>query len=97
MYHSSEIPEVFRTYPLKDQYGAVTPQQVGLSKYMQSAWANFAKDPASGPGWPRIDPATGTGLQQLGADGSDSGKTVPQGVADYPCPAYDPILAVSGY
>jgi carboxylesterase type B len=46
-YHSSEIPLVFGTYPTA---GAMS-QEIALSKYMQTAWANFAKDPyGEGPG-----------------------------------------------
>lgn len=28
-----------------------TREQIALSKYMQTAWANFAKGPAKRPGW----------------------------------------------
>jgi hypothetical protein len=36
---------------------AVTPTQIALSKYMQGAWAGFAKNPSAGPGWPRLGSA----------------------------------------
>ena len=52
-YHSVEIPEVFGTYLGNDPYGDLTADQVALSKYMQTAWANFAKNPSGGPGWPQ--------------------------------------------
>lgn len=47
VWHSSEVAIVFGTYPQK---GATTEQKI-LSKYMQTAWARFAKDPIQGPGW----------------------------------------------
>jgi hypothetical protein len=28
-----------------------TPEEVALSRVMQETWAQFAKDPAKGPGW----------------------------------------------
>lgn len=46
-YHSSEISMVYGTYP---RAGA-TPYQAEVSRAMQKAWADFAKDPAQGPGW----------------------------------------------
>jgi cholinesterase len=46
-YHASEIPLVFGTYP---QVNA-TEFQTELSIAMQKAWADFAKDPTTGPGW----------------------------------------------
>lgn len=55
VYHSSEIESVFGTY---EEEGA-TEFQVEVSKAMQEAWANFAKDPSSGPGW---DPVRHAGL-----------------------------------
>lgn len=55
VFHSSEIPIVFSTYPRKN----VTTQQYALSRAMRSAWATFAKNPAGGPGW---NP-TGTGME----------------------------------
>ncbi|THZ89003.1 alpha/beta-hydrolase [Aureobasidium pullulans] len=54
VYHSSEIPIVFSTYPLFN----VTTQEYALSRFMRGAWATFAKNPATGPGWN----AVGTGI-----------------------------------
>lgn len=64
---------------------------------MQTAWADFARDPDSGPGWPRLDAKTSFELQRLGADGSDTGTIVPLVIADYPCAVYQLILAINGY
>lgn len=55
VYHSSEIPIVFGTYPKEN----ATAQEVALSRAMQSAWARFAKNPMGGPGWNQI----GTGAE----------------------------------
>jgi carboxylesterase type B len=49
-YHSSEIPEVFGTY---NQNGA-TQRQREVSNAMMKAWADFAKNPANGPGWAQV-------------------------------------------
>lgn len=54
VYHSAEIPIVWGTY---DTANATTIESQ-LSKAMQKAWADFAKDPyGQGPGWPRYDSA----------------------------------------
>jgi carboxylesterase type B len=93
-YHSSEIPLVFGTYPSQ----GATAQEVALSKYMQTAWANFAKDPAGeGPGWPRYGSSRGVnavGLADLGADGSIGWVMIPEYGVDYRCPLYTAIYAV---
>ncbi|KAK6828386.1 hypothetical protein PG987_011727 [Apiospora arundinis] len=50
-YHSSEIPIVFGTYPAAN----ATAEQARLSRVMQTAWADFAKDPyGAGPGWAAV-------------------------------------------
>jgi carboxylesterase type B len=42
-----------------------TPTEAETSKYMQSAWAAFARDPEHGLSWPTYDPETDT-LVKLG-------------------------------
>ncbi|RDA96128.1 hypothetical protein CP533_1758 [Ophiocordyceps camponoti-saundersi (nom. inval.)] len=49
-WHSSEIDLVFGTY----QRQGATAYQEKLSRAMQTAWADFAKDPSRGPGWPSL-------------------------------------------
>ncbi|KAJ4301918.1 hypothetical protein N0V90_004014 [Kalmusia sp. IMI 367209] len=52
-YHAAEIPVVFGTSSLS---GEDTEREKELSKWMQGAWAAFAKDPVGGLegyGWPR--------------------------------------------
>lgn len=48
---------------------------------MQTAWADFAKDPIGGPGWPEVGlndsvailgTAGGTGMSVVGAEGLDA-------------------------
>ncbi|KEF53880.1 uncharacterized protein A1O9_10282 [Exophiala aquamarina CBS 119918] len=50
VYHSSEIGIVFGTYPVAND----TALEVQTNKYMQGAWAAFAKDPTNGPGWKQV-------------------------------------------
>jgi carboxylesterase type B len=92
-YHSSEIPLVFGNYPS----AGATAQEVALSKYMQTAWANFAKDPAGeGPGWPSYGSSKGVnavGLADLGADGSVASVMIPEYDVDFRCPLYTEIYA----
>jgi len=91
-FHSSEIPLVFGTYPPED----ATAQEVALSKFMQTAWARFAKDPTTGPGWPSYGSKQGVnpvGLADLGALGTDGVTMIPQYDVDYRCPLYTEIYA----
>lgn len=50
VYHASEIPIVFSTYPTAN----TTTQEYALSTAMRGAWARFAKNPMGGPGWNAI-------------------------------------------
>jgi carboxylesterase type B len=56
-YHSAEIAAVFGTYP---EEGA-TEFQMDVSKAMQKAWADFAKEPNRGPGWEMVPKIGGFG------------------------------------
>lgn len=47
VYHSSEIPLVFGTYPREN----TTAVEARLSNSMQKQFADFINDPNSGPGW----------------------------------------------
>lgn len=68
VYHSSEIPLVFSTYPQTN----VTTQQYALSESMRGTWAKFAKNPWNGPGWNQIttgghgDVLVGASTQEIG-------------------------------
>ncbi|KAF2035410.1 liver carboxylesterase 1 precursor [Setomelanomma holmii] len=94
-YHTAEIPEVFGTYPLSNQFGTATQQQIDLSAFMQKTWANFAKNPSGGVGWPEVL-SFGNELGVLGYSGS-SGLTVRSKLeSDYPCPLYAGIEDLLG-
>jgi carboxylesterase type B len=65
-FHGSEIPLIFGTY---NHSGLVpTHREIFLSKFIQTAWVSFARDPAQGLvdlGWPRYS-STGAGYVQIG-------------------------------
>lgn len=90
-YHTSEIPEVFGTYPVSNQFGSVTTQQIELSSFMQKTWASFANDPSGGVGWPKVGSAFGKELGLLGSNGGSGVNVVNTLVADYPCLVLEPI------
>lgn len=48
-----------------DLLGPNTPAEEATSKYIQSAWAAFARDPEHGLAWPLYDPDAET-LVKLG-------------------------------
>lgn len=55
-----------------DLRGPDTPAEDAVSKYYQTAWATFAKDPSGGLvkyGWPTYDPDAET-LVELGLNGT---------------------------
>jgi carboxylesterase type B len=84
-YHSSEIGLVFGTYR---QPGA-TAFQGEMSRFMQKAWADFAKDPATGPGWGGV-----TDVGVLGAWGGNGPKpvvTVDEEVVDSRCALFEEL------
>jgi carboxylesterase 2 len=87
-YHTSEIPSVFGTYELSNQFGTATTQQMNLSAFMQKTWAGLAKNPAGGVGWPKVGSALGKELGLLGSNGSSGVDVVNTLVADYPCGLY---------
>ncbi|KAH8820239.1 liver carboxylesterase 1 precursor [Xylogone sp. PMI_703] len=96
-YHTSEIPQVFGTYDLSNEYGNVTTQQIQLSAYMQRVWANFVKNPDAGTSWPRLGTNFGVELGDIGNHGSSGETTIPLISADFPCPVYDPIVQALGF
>jgi len=90
-YHGAEIPLVFGTY---DKVNA-TAQQIALSAYMQGAWADFAKNPSAGPGWPKVGSAAAD-IADLGGNGSSGEYQIPTSAIDGSCALYDLVLAVTG-
>lgn len=95
-YHTAEIPQVFGTYVLSNQYGAVTTAQVQLSQYMQGVWAGFAKNPSAGTGWPRVGSALGLELGNIGIQNPTGEKTVARVTADYGCGVLTPLAEALG-
>ncbi|KAJ5764153.1 Alpha/Beta hydrolase protein [Penicillium manginii] len=89
-YHTSEIPFVFGTYPQLNK----TQFEEDVSKSMQTAWADFAKDPFKGPGWAK-EPAIGIFGDGVKAGMSVKGKkplrAVPSKQVDFRCPLYLPF------
>jgi carboxylesterase type B len=84
--HASEIQYVFgnlRSTP-------VTAAEKSLSKAMQKAWADFAKDPWKGPGWSKVGSNDGKELGYF----SQEGQLVPSSSShvDRNCGLYKEIL-----
>ena len=95
-WHSSEIPSVWGTYPLTNQFGSATKDQIALSKYMQGVWAGFAKDPTSIP-WPKLGSANGVELGVLGSKNAPGAEeTKPLISSDAPCAVFGPLLIAAG-
>lgn len=91
-YHGTQVPLVRGTY---NPVGATT-QEVALSKYMQKAWADFAKDPYAGPGWSMIGTNGGVDLGVLGANGSIGVTVIPEEEVDTNCRKYDEFFSQLG-
>ena len=86
VYHSSEIPLVFGTYP---QVNA-TAEEMRLSEYMQTAWATFAKNPTGGPSLEEVPKVGVLGSPQALRYDIDAG------VLDARCALYAPLYAALG-
>ena len=83
VYHYSEIPEIWGTYPRAN----ATLEETQLSNYMQKTWADFAKDPVKGPGWARLGTNGGKELGVIGGHNRTI-KTVPLNTTDFICNVY---------
>jgi carboxylesterase type B len=82
-YHASEIEIMFGTH---NTTGASfskgipsTTQEIALSNFMVNAWANFARNPMRGPGWPAVG-STKEDVGVLGANGTSGVTVVEQSV-----------------
>lgn len=87
-WHSSEISSIFGTYPT----AGATQQQILVSQYAQSAWANFAKNPTKGPGWPKLLSNSGVEMGDIGANGTTGERTIPLSKVDYVCAVYNLLI-----
>ncbi|KAF2674205.1 alpha/beta-hydrolase [Microthyrium microscopicum] len=96
-YHTSEIPIVFQT--AEDTSGvASTPAEASISRYMNGAWAAFAKDPTKGLRgdyfeFPQYSPLTKS-LILFAYDNRTHPYIAPSIEYDILCPALDLIGAV---
>lgn len=69
----------------------MTAQEEALSKFVQGAWANFAKNPDYGPGWNKLGTFNGTDLGDLGPIGTSGVTIIPQNMVDFRCSLYGPL------
>ena len=90
VFHGLEIPSVFGTIPEDSP-----ADEKAVSKYMQKAWADFAKSPLLGPGWKLY-----TGLPLLKEVNMIGGPQNPTGrfdidnnIVDAACHIYAPLYA----
>lgn len=97
-YHASEITLVFGSY--NESFPAIpsTPTEVALSRFVQSAWVAFARDPQKGLldfGWPMYDPNTNT-LAQIGNPANQTGIVFTSGTQiDLTCSATALLFNIS--
>lgn len=77
-----------------------TPAQAQLASYLNKVWADFAKDPAGGPGWSAVG-AEDADVAVLGAGGPDSADVrldsdadVDQGRCEIFAGVYDEVAAL---
>ncbi|KAK5113471.1 hypothetical protein LTR85_010899 [Meristemomyces frigidus] len=89
-YHTSDIPIIWGTYPA----AGATTQEIQLSKFMQTAWANFAKNPTTtGPGWGKYN-ALGANVACIGCQGSSGQSPILAATIDGPCAILDAAYAL---
>ncbi|KXH64682.1 cholinesterase [Colletotrichum nymphaeae SA-01] len=92
--HGSEISFVFGNLPPPP---ATPDQALALSKFMQTAWANFAKNPANGPGvpaWTQFSGKPGAmDLGNLGGIVGDGVSMTDSNVIDSRCNLFDASYA----
>lgn len=96
VFHSSEIPVVFGTYDAS----TATATEVALSKHVQTAWANFAKYPMNGPGWPRVGYCAGNASEgvvgDIGGNGRKNIRTVTSAQIDGHCAVLQDLVDYLG-
>ncbi|KAK1640442.1 Alpha/Beta hydrolase protein [Colletotrichum phormii] len=92
--HGSEIGFVFGNLPPPP---ATPDQALALSKFMQTAWANFAKNPTNGPGvpaWTQFSGMPGSmDLGNLGGVLGDGVSMIDSKVVDSRCNLFDASYA----
>ncbi|KAL2879708.1 hypothetical protein SGCOL_005038 [Colletotrichum sp. CLE4] len=94
--HGSEIGFVFGNLPPPP---ATPDQALALSKFMQTAWANFAKNPTNGPGvpvWTQFSGMPGAmDLGNLGGVLGDGVSMIDSKVVDSRCNLFDASYAMT--
>ncbi|KAJ3472798.1 hypothetical protein NLG97_g10710 [Lecanicillium saksenae] len=96
-YHASEVPFVFGSLPLYEGVATATKTETALSHFMQTTWANFAKNPSSGPGWQQIH-TTPKAIAELGGKHNSTGKYMISPIEiENDCFLYNPIIDLTGY
>ncbi|GIZ43331.1 hypothetical protein CKM354_000656300 [Cercospora kikuchii] len=90
VYHSSEIPIVFGTYPEEN----ATTQQIQLSAELQTIWAGMGRNPSAGPGWTEVsDDEKEKDLAIIGAEGNATGLYLTdRRENDAACEVFRPLL-----
>jgi carboxylesterase type B len=78
-YHGSEIRFVFGN--LAQPTGKLSAEELKVSESMQKVWADFAKDPSKGPGWPKV----GSAEKDVGYFGAEGLKVVSKNETDRNC------------
>ncbi|KAJ3120796.1 hypothetical protein HK100_012648 [Physocladia obscura] len=89
-YHGSDVRIVWGTYPAAN----ATNQEIEVSKVIQTAWATFAKDPWSGPGWTEYGQANNS-LACLGCNGTGGVELISDVGLDSRCAYYESLYAVT--
>lgn len=97
-WHGSEIPVLFDTAP--SRVVPATAEQVAFGKYMRSAWAAFAKDPAKGLStfrgeggpWPRYSTTNNT-LVRLAFENKTGPNLAPGNAYDASCKGIPTVVS----
>lgn len=89
VYHASEIQIVFGT----NNQTTSTPYELELNQFMQKTWADFARDPSGGPGWPMVPTVASLGNVRYdsGPETGESIELVDQAVVDERCAVIYPL------
>lgn len=97
-FHAAEIPFAWGSILGYRDVATPTQQEVALAKFMQTKWADFAKEPTAGPGWPQIGGKMSLTVAELGGEQSPTGQTLmaPKDLDEH-CFLYDPIIELGGY
>ncbi|OLN81228.1 Carboxylesterase 5A [Colletotrichum chlorophyti] len=86
--HGSDTVMIWGTYPKE----GATDRQIRLSRYLQSVWAGFVKNPSgTGPGWREVD-VDGHNIACIGCGGDDEAVPIASPTIDGRCPLYAPYF-----